>query len=191
MQGRQLRPGLARAAREMSAIPAATQHSPSGSRARNSRARAAAAGCPRWLPLPARFVEHQQTRAAHQPLRHREHLLLPACERVAALVTLLGNLGKLRPRFLDPRGALAARQVVARQQEIVGDGNLREHAMSFDDMHKPGARGLARRWRWSCPPPKRTRPAFTGSNPDSARSMVVLPAPLPSSAWSRRQGSRP
>src|SRR3979411_393701 len=32
-------------------------------------------------------------------------------------------------------------------------------------------------------PPKRTCPALTGSNPDSARSMVVLPAPLgPSSA---------
>jgi hypothetical protein len=72
------------------------------------------------LPLPARFVEHQQTLAAHQPLRHRQHLLLPAARRAAALVTLLGKLGKERQRFLDPRGALAARQVVARRQQIVG-----------------------------------------------------------------------
>jgi len=143
MQGRQLRPGLARTAREMSEIPAVTQHSPSDCRVRNRRARAAAAGCPRWLALPARFDEHQQTRTAHQSLRHRQDLLLPAAGRAAALVTLLGNLRKERQRFLDPRGALAARQVVARRQQIVGDGNLGEHAMSFDDTHNPGARGVA------------------------------------------------
>ena len=91
------------------------------------------------------FVEHQQPRPAHQALRHRQHLLLPAAERAAALVTLLGNFGKERQGFLDPRRALAARQVVARQQQIVGDGNLGEHAMAFDHMHEPGARGLARR----------------------------------------------
>src|SRR5437879_3818243 len=103
---------------------------------------------------------------------------------------LLGNLGKLRPRFLDPRGALATRQVVARQPKIVGDGNLREHAMSFDDMHTSPARAASRFVALVMSrPPKGTRPAFTGSNPDSARSMVVLPAPLPSSARSWRQGS--
>jgi hypothetical protein len=55
--------------------------------------------------------------------------------------------------------------------------------MTLDDMHeaaRAASRGVA---LVMSRPPKRTCPAFTGSNPDSARSMVVLPAPLgPSSA---------
>ena len=43
------------------------------------------------------------------------------------------------------RSALAARQVVSREQEVVGDGKLREHAMPFDHMHEALARHLA--WR--------------------------------------------
>jgi hypothetical protein len=45
-------------------------------------------------------------------------LLLPAAKRAAALVTLLGNLRKKRQRFLDPRGALAAQQVVAASSRL-------------------------------------------------------------------------
>mgnify|MGYP001109753854 CR=1 FL=1 len=48
-------------------------------------------------------------------------------------------------RFLDPPGAFAAGQIVTGDQKIVGDGNLREHAMALDHMHQAGAPRLARR----------------------------------------------
>ena len=91
------------------------------------------------------FVQHQQPRTPHQALRDREHLLLPAGERAAALVTFLRDFRKERQGFLDPAGAFAARHVVTGDQKIVGDGNLREHAMALDHMHQAGAPRLARR----------------------------------------------
>ena len=71
--------------------------------------------------------------------------MLSAAERAAALVPLFRDFRKERQCLLDPCPALATRQVVTRKQEIVGDGNLREHPMPLDDVHEPGACGLARR----------------------------------------------
>ena len=92
--------------------------------------------------------------------------------------------GKNDKRFLDPRRALAARQIVAGKQEIVGDGDLREHAVALDHVHEAGARRLARRGIASCRGRRSARARrSTGSSPENARSSVVLPAPLgPSSA---------
>src|SRR6185295_14789570 len=75
----------------------------------------------------------------------REHLLLPAAERTAALVTLLRDLREKRQGFLDPPGTFAAWQIVTGDQKIVGDRNLREYAMALDHMHQAGASRLARR----------------------------------------------
>ena len=130
-----------------------------------------------------RLVQHQQARAAHQPLRHRQHLLLAAGERAAAIVPLGGDLGEQRQRLLDARGALAARQVVAGQQQVVGDGQLREHAVALDHVRQPGAHGRARAGAAQIVAGERDRAGGHGSRPETARSSVVLPAPLgPSSA---------
>jgi hypothetical protein len=52
--------------------------------------------------------------------------------------------GKKFERLLDAGGALAARQVVGRQQQVVEHRKLREHAVPLDDMGEPGLDGIAR-----------------------------------------------
>ena len=83
-------------------------------------------------------------RPSNQALRHRQDLLLAAGERSRAFVALGGDFGEEREHLLDARGALAARQVVGRQQQIVEHAKLREHPMSLDDMRKPRLDGIAR-----------------------------------------------
>jgi hypothetical protein len=90
--------------------------------------------------------------------------------------------GKIR-RLLDASGSLPARQVIARQQQIVGDRNLREYAVSRMTCTRP-ARVVS---RGPLPlmslPPKRTLPPLRLSSPAMAHSGVVFTAPLdPSNA---------
>ena len=91
-----------------------------------------------------RLVQHEQSRPSNQTLRHRQDLLLAAGERSRAFVALGGDFGEQPEHLLDARGALAARQVVGRQQQVVEHRKLREHAVSFDDMREPCFHGIAR-----------------------------------------------
>src|SRR5262249_55467502 len=54
-----------------------------------------------------------------------------------------GDFGKQLEHVLDARGALAARQVVGRKQEVVEHRQLSEYAMSLDDMRKPALHSVA------------------------------------------------
>ena len=58
---------------------------------------------------------------------------------------LVCDFGEERERFVDPGRALSAREVVAREQQVVGDRELREDAMALDHVHEPGPGRLARR----------------------------------------------
>ncbi len=77
-------------------------------------------------------------------MRDGKHLLLAARKLVGALLALLGDLREIAERLLDARRALAARQVVGPQQQIVVHGLLREDAMSLDHVHQSRLRGFAR-----------------------------------------------
>ncbi len=90
------------------------------------------------------FVEHEQARPPHQPLRHRQHLLLPAAQRARLVTPLGGDLREEIERLVDAGGTLAARQVVAGERQIVGDRELGEDTVPLDDMGEPGLRDVAR-----------------------------------------------
>ena len=55
-----------------------------------------------------------------------------------------GDFGEQPEHLLDTYRALAARQVVGREQQVVEHAKLRKHAVPLDDMREPAPDGLAR-----------------------------------------------
>jgi hypothetical protein len=92
-------------------------------------------------------------------------------------VALGGDFGEEPERLLDARGALAARQVVDRQQQVVEHAKLRKHPMSLDDMRNTRLDGIARTGAGEIAPAE-MHASRQGSRPDTARKRVVLPAPF-------------
>jgi hypothetical protein len=59
-------------------------------------------------------------------------------------VAFLGDLGEEAERFLNARRALATRQVVGREPQVIEHALLGEHAMPLDHVREPGFCRFAR-----------------------------------------------
>jgi hypothetical protein len=83
-----------------------------------------------------RLVEHQELGLAHEGASHREHLLLAARQGSGELREALRELRKKVERTLQARAALAPRQQVAAELQVLAHRHVREELAALGHLHQ-------------------------------------------------------
>ena len=129
----------------------------------------------------ARLVQHEEARPRHEPAADRAHLLLAAGQRARELARALGEPREEREHALERLAAPRAR--VARRRRPARGSRARSWWERAGG--PPGTWAMPRATTRAGESPSIRAPSSaivprrSGTSPEIARSVVVLPAPLP------------
>ena len=121
----------------------------------------------------AQLVQQQELRMAGKRPPDREHLLLAAGEEAAAPVTKLRERREVSVRHVRVEALTAIAEA-----EVLGDGEAEEQAAVLRDVRDAELCAALGCTRCRSRPSKRITPSIGCTRPETARSVVVLPAPF-------------
>ena len=111
------------------------------------------------------LVEHEQLRPSHEAAGDREHLELPAAQRIGALGQAFVQYRKQLEDGVEVRVALFPGAVHVRpQQEVVPDGQLREYQPALGDLDDAAPADLMGGSARDVLPPEQDAPGLRGDD---------------------------